>query len=317
MKRTTVYELASLYRGPFQIDAFTFGEGSRLRNPEKSIAIIGSMRGDEVQQLYIASQLVRQLKRLEDAGLIHPEAQILVIPCANPFSLNTATRFWAPDSTDINRMFPGYDLGETTQRIAGGIFAALQGFGYGIQLASFYLPGEFVPHVRMMETGNQDTSLVGWFGLPYAIIREPVPVDVGTLNYNWQIWDTKAFSLFPRKTATLDVKAAKTDVFAMLRFMMRAGIITYDLHGGFTTTVVKEDHLVNVPAPTNGIVEHLVNVGDHVEEGQVIAVITDPYTGEASARLESPSEGVIFFDHAEPLISEGELVFRIIDDRVL
>ncbi|WP_300791333.1 hypothetical protein [uncultured Bacteroides sp.] len=58
-------------------------------------------------------------------------------------------RFWAMDNTDINRMFPGYNQGETTQRIAAALFEAIQGYTYGIRLASFYVPGDFVPHVRI------------------------------------------------------------------------------------------------------------------------------------------------------------------------
>ena len=39
------------------------------------------------------------------------------IPSANPYSINTKKRFWCTDNTDISRMFLGYDLGETTQRM--------------------------------------------------------------------------------------------------------------------------------------------------------------------------------------------------------
>ena len=37
-------------------------------------------------------------------------------------------------------------------------FQSLQGYRYGVQMASFYLPGDFLPHVRMMETGYQHTD---------------------------------------------------------------------------------------------------------------------------------------------------------------
>ena len=37
-------------------------------------------------------------------------------------------RFWSIDNTDINRMFPGYDKGETTQRIAAGIFEKIKDY---------------------------------------------------------------------------------------------------------------------------------------------------------------------------------------------
>ena len=83
----------------------------------------------------------------------------MVIPSVNHYSMNVGKRFWPSDNTDINRMFQGYNLGETTQRIAAGLFEAVKGYEYGIQLASFYIPGDFVAHVRMMDTGYQNASL--------------------------------------------------------------------------------------------------------------------------------------------------------------
>ena len=143
---------------------------------------------------------------------------------SNFFHIRIQKRFWPTDNTDINRMFPGYDLGETTQRIAAGVFDTVKEYDYGIQFASFYMPGDFIPHVRMMETGYQNASLANLFGLqyvvnfvphirlmdegysrietamqfglPYVVKRKVRPYDTATLNYNWQVWNTEAFSLY-------------------------------------------------------------------------------------------------------------------------
>jgi hypothetical protein len=165
MKQEILFSMKSPYRDEFKIQGFRFGEG------EKSVAIVGAMRGDEVQQQFTCSQIVKNLMEMEEAGLLVPGHEILVIPSANHFSMNINKRFWAMDNTDINRMFPGYEKGETTQRIASAVFDSVKGYKYGIQLASFYLPGEFIPHVRMMNTGFQDTNLALKFGLPYVFVH--------------------------------------------------------------------------------------------------------------------------------------------------
>lgn len=134
--------MKSPFRDTFRIKGFRFGEG------EKSLALVGAMRGNEIQQQYICSQVVCRLAALEKEGRLTPGHEILIVPSVNPFSMNIEKRFWAMDNTDINRMFPGYNQGETTQRIAAALFDAIQGYTYGIQLASFYVPGDFVPHVR-------------------------------------------------------------------------------------------------------------------------------------------------------------------------
>ena len=107
---------------------------------------------------------------------------VTVIPSANPFSMNIGKCFWAMDDTDINRMFPGYNKGETTQRIAAGLFEKLQGYEYGIQMASFYMPGEFIPHVRIVKTALDYADEGKDFGLPYVSVSEPAPFDTTLLN---------------------------------------------------------------------------------------------------------------------------------------
>ena len=59
-------------------------------------------------------------------------------------------------------------------------------YTYGIQFASFYLQGISIPHVRMMETGTESTSLANLFGMPYVLTGDTRSFDTATLNYNWQ-----------------------------------------------------------------------------------------------------------------------------------
>ena len=65
-------------------------------------------------------------------------------------------------------MFPGYDLGETTQRIADGVFREIMDYQYGIQFTSFYMPGEFMPHVRMMDEGFSSVEEALKFEMSYG-----------------------------------------------------------------------------------------------------------------------------------------------------
>ena len=108
----------------------------------------------------------KAVKQLEEEGRIADGHKILILPSINPYSMNIQKRFWSTDNTDINRMFPGYDLGETTQRIADGVFKEISEYQFGIQFTSFYMPGDFVPHVRLMDEGFSDTETAKQFGLP-------------------------------------------------------------------------------------------------------------------------------------------------------
>lgn len=307
MTEKTIYALESVYREPLEIKAFCFGDMS-----QKTICIMGAMRGNEVQQMYVCARLVKELKKLEINGQITKNTGIMVIPCANYHSMNIGKRFWAMDNTDINRMFPGYDLGETTQRIADGIFSEIQGFEYGIQLASFYQPGQFLTHVKQMVTEFTSDDGLTDFGLPYALKRTPRPYDTTTLNYNWQIWNTKAYSLFTHSTDDMKEDSADNAVNAILRFMKNRGIINYPIHPGYVTSVISESDMIQVHSPCGGICRVKTKIGDAVDRGQVIAEILDPLTCEILAEIKAPEKSTVFFHFASPLIVEGTVIFKLI-----
>lgn len=306
MRTETLFEMKSPYRDGFRIQGYWFGEG------EKTVAIVGAMRGDEIQQQYICARMVGLLKDIERRGGMTRGKSVLVIPSCNPFSMNVSRRFWAMDGTDINRMFPGYDKGETTQRIAGAIFRHLQGFEYGMQLASFYMPGEFVPHVRMLRTGYEDVDGARLFGLPFVTIRKPLPFDTTLLNYNWQIWNTRAYSLYAGQTDSVKDSTGTQTVDAILRFLNKTGVITHRVNtAGYESVVMDEEDMVNVTARDAGIFYRLHGAGDFVKAGDALADILDPYDSSVREAVVSPVSGQVFFAHSKPLALEHGIIFRI------
>ena len=316
MKKELLYTIPSLYRDDFRIRGYRFGQG------KKALCVAGSMRGNEYQQIYTCSQLVRRLKELESRGLLREDREILVIPSLNPSSMNIGKRFWPTDNSDINRMFPGYDLGETTQRIAAGIFEQIQDFEYGIQFASFYMPGKFSPHVRMMKTGYESVEKAGEFGLPYVVLRIPKPYDTATLNYNWQIWETRAFSLYGSATDSIDEESAEELIRGILRFMAAEGLLkagaageTIDSADGKTASaprVFTDRELLSVRPACSGILRPFIGVNESVKKGQLLACIVDTQEGEALEQLAAPADGTVFFAHSEPLVYADTAVFKIL-----
>ena len=306
MHKRIIYQIKGMYRDDFRITGYEFGEG------EKSVCIVGSSRGNEVQQIYCCSRLVKKCRQLEEEGRIKKGHKILIIPSINPYSMNIQKRFWPTDNTDINRMFPGYNLGETTQRIADGVFREIKDYAFGIQFTSFYMPGDFVPHVRMMDEGFSRVETAKQFGLPYVVIREVRPYDTTTLNYNWQVWNTQAFSLYTTTTARIEPKGAGQAVLAVMNFLSRQGMIKYSIPEQNEPQVLKDKEMISVRTAKSGIFEALVKTGEAVGVGQPLANIMDPYEGENLETLYSPVQGVVFFQHNEPLTYADTVVIKIV-----
>lgn len=306
MEKEIIYSLKSPCRDELRVTGYRFGKG------EKSVCVVGAIRGNEVQQLYVCSQLIRKLKELENKGAIVGNHEILVVPSLNHYAMNIEKHFWSANNTDINRMFPGNPEGDTTKRIAAGVFEQVKGYSYGIHFTSFYMPGDFAPHVRMMETGYQSASLANLFGLPYVVIRKPRPFDTATLNYNWQMNGTCGFSLYTNETEKVDEKSARQAVSAVLRFLTRMGIIHYQCHNGYIASIVNEEEMTTLCTETSGIYKRLVEVGEEVYRGQVIAEIMHPYEGNVIDNIVSPTEGILFFSKNKSLVNQNDVICRII-----
>lgn len=308
MNKKIIYELKGIYRDSFRVTGYEYGEG------EKSVCIIGNLRGNEIQQIYCCSQLVKKFKQLESEGRISKGHKILIIPSANPYSANIQKRFWPSDNTDINRMFPGYNMGETTQRIADGIFKEIAGYKYGIQFTSFYMPGNFMPHVRMMDEGFSKADIAKKFGLPYVVVRKVRPYDTATLNYNWQVWDTQAFSLYTSTTSRIDRNGAGKAVLAVMNFLSVQGILKYNVPQLIEPKVITDTDMVSVRTAESGIFEPLVKAGEAVVTGQPLADILNPFEGEIMETLYAPVDSKVFFIHNEPLTYASTAVIKLVRD---
>ena len=306
MERKILFSDKSLYRDDFRVTGFHFG------SDEKTVCIVGSTRGNENQQLFTVAMLIRELMRLEKEGKLNPDKGITVIPCCNPYSINIKKRFWPIDNTDINRMFPGYDKGETTQRIAASIFENVRGYQYGIQFASFYRSGYFIPHVRFMDTGYyNDTSKAEEFGLPYVVIHTPRPFDTTTLNYNWQVFETQAFSVYTTNTPRIYKPSAEQGVKAVLRFLKCEGLIYEDIPAGVKSVIVTNDDFIPVRSAKAGFFYANVKAGFKVRKGGKLATIMDSYTLEVLDTLYSPVDGTVAFVYDEALTYADTALIKV------
>lgn len=306
MNKRIIYEMKGLYRDSFRITGYEFGSG------EKSVCIVGNSRGNEVQQIYCCSRLIRKFQQFEEEGRIAKGHKFLLIPSINPYSVNVQKRFWPIDNTDINRMFPGYDMGETTQRIADGVFREISEYRFGIQFTSFYMPGDFVPHVRLMDQGYSNPETAKQFGLPYVVIRRVRPYDTATLNYNWQVWDTQAFSLYTSTTSRIDASSAGQAVLAVMNFLSAHEMLHYHIPEILDSKVIKDTDMISVQTARSGIFEALVKAGENVRTGQPLANIIHPYEGDILETLYAPGDRKVFFVHNEPLTYADTAVIKMI-----
>lgn len=268
----------------------------------KRVCIVTGTHGDELEGQYVCfrlNQIIRaQLERLNGT--------VEIYPALNPLGIDSITRGIPTFDLDMNRIFPGDPQGAMPEQI--------KGYTYGIQLASFYISGDFVPHVRLMRTGYEDTKGAKLFGMPYITLRKPLPFDTTLLNYNWQIWETKAYSLYGGMNDGVESPVTAEMIGTILRFAQRIGLTRKPVVGipDFNPQVIDESSFCSVHTPQAGIFYRLKGAGAKVQEGEPLARIIDPYEGSVRAEIISPTDGIIFFAHNKPLALANTLLFNIL-----
>lgn len=77
MEEKVLYSMESPFQQEINVKGYYFGKNE---GKEHSACIVGALRGNEYQQLYICSKLIDVLKKIEKHGDIVGENGILVIP---------------------------------------------------------------------------------------------------------------------------------------------------------------------------------------------------------------------------------------------
>ncbi|MFA6629464.1 MAG: M14 family metallopeptidase [Sulfuricurvum sp.] len=305
MKRIEIINIKSPNRAPLIVEGFVFGE--ETKGP--SLAVVGAMSGDHINQLYVASRLVEYLRQKEEEGKII--GKILVIPAVNTYALNMGETFWPLDKTDINMMFPGYAEGETTQRIAAKLFEALKGFDYGIILEGRRDQGVCLPYVKIIQSGYEDIESAKDMGIRFIHYRPYSPIETVMLQYNWQLWETKALSIVFGKNGMIDHFSTGEVKGALIRFMAKRGMLNSPTFEGFQSNIIEPEDITIIKASFAGIFDSSVTCGTFVQKGDLLGRITDALSGAKLEKVIAPCEGVVTCQYSHPLIFQNSIAFRI------
>lgn len=306
MTKIEILRIESLSREPLVVEGFLFkGKNKKA----KKVAIVGAMEGEGIMPLYCASTLVDFFKNKIDAKKI--KGDILIIPSINHYAFNTGKRFWPLDNTDINMMFPGYHLGETTQRIAQKLFDVLNTYDYNVLLEKRPDPVNCIPYVKVYNTGFEDLEGAKKFGLKFIDHRRLKSIDTASLQYNLQVWEKKVYSIMCPNRSYVDKKVSSQINQSILRFLNKSKIIDFSIFNGYESTIVKKENIDVIKSPTSGIFISKDFPGNYVNKGQVIGKIIDSLDGSILHEFKSSCDGMITCHFNNSLIYQNAVAFRV------
>lgn len=279
------------------------------------VALVAGIHGNELNGVFVLSRLAAFLgavARGEQPGHALHE-QVVIVPAVNVLGLNTMSRRWPFDGTDINRMFPGYSEGETTQRIAWAVLERTRPAQYRVDLHSSNLEFEELPQVRLYGASDAERAAARLFGLP-AIIERPVSSTfTSTIGHAWREAGGENFVIQAGQAGALHPSHCERVFAGLVKFLQRTGILSgpglaeddEDVH------YFGVDHTAPLISQHAGFFVSRAEVGRWVRAGEVIGQVYDGFDGELRAEIRTPLPGLLSGIRRQPLLCEGDLLARI------
>lgn len=313
MKTTTptLLQMTAPLREDFAIPYHEFGP--QAARPK--LALVAGLHGNELNGIFVLSRLAEYLRRIADGlqGGQELTARVVVVPAVNVLGVNTRSRRWPFDKTDINRMFPGYDLGETTQRIAHAVYEVTRPAHYRIDIHSSNSDFEEVPQVRLYEPSEDERGSAMLFGLPAVIERTTDNVFSSTLGFAWHSGGGENFVIQAGRAGDLQLPHCERLFRALIAFLHHTGIVT-----GIELADEEQDshyfplgQTVPLISEYAGLFVSDVAVGTWLQPGDLIGHVYDAFLGERRAEIRAPLTGLLSGIRRQPLLYEGDLIARL------
>ncbi|WP_299653734.1 succinylglutamate desuccinylase/aspartoacylase family protein [uncultured Tateyamaria sp.] len=271
------------------------------KRPGPTMFVSAAVHGDEVIGVEIARRLLRtpQLDKLRGT--------LLVVPIVNAFGFLARSRY-LPDRRDLNRCFPGSASGSLGSRLAH-IFLhdVVLRCDFGIDLHSAAVHRTNLPQIRVTQGDALTAHMARSFGAPVILtssLRE------GSLRGEAAKQGTPVLLYEAGEGLRFDEFAVRAGVAGILRVMRDQGMLAAK---GIARTpapslVCKGSGWLR--APSGGLLRTFRAEGDVVEEGDVLAAVSDP-SGSTETELLAPAPGILIGRAVLPVVNEGDAVFHL------
>ena len=270
------------------------------RKPGPVMFVSAAVHGDELNGVEIVRRLLKR-KALKSI-----RGTLLAIPIVNVHGFLDQSRY-LPDRRDLNRSFPGSAKGSIAARLANlFIKEIVSKADYGIDLHTGALHRSNLPQIRANLDDPTTLDIARVFGTPVII------------NSNIRDGSLRACA-FERGMPVLIYEAGEALRFdeisiraglrGILHVMRHIGMLPGIKNSKLATPVVAKSTSW-VRAPDSGIVSAKVKLGNSVQKGQTIALISNP-VGDAEAAVLAPFDGIVIGQNNLPLAHEGDALFNL------
>ncbi|WP_154222044.1 succinylglutamate desuccinylase/aspartoacylase family protein [Marinicella rhabdoformis] len=273
----------------------------RGKKPGPTVFVSAAIHGDELNGIEIISRLIKS-KTINSL-----KGTLIAVPMVNGYGVLNQSRY-LPDRRDLNRCFPGSAKGSLAGRIAHLFMQeVVSKSDYGIDLHTGAIHRSNLPQIR----ANLDDEVT--FGLAKAFA---VPVLVNSNLRDGSLRQCAAEYGIPMllyeagQALRFDELSIKVGVKGITNVLRHLNMLPKLRSKKAPVEPFVARNSGWVRASDSGFVIHKKELGDRVEEGDVLAEIKKPL-GDVSSYIHSHADGIIIGKQNIPLVQEGEAVYHI------
>ncbi|NLN24536.1 MAG: succinylglutamate desuccinylase/aspartoacylase family protein [Bacteroidetes bacterium] len=274
----------------------------RSKTPGPTVLLTAALHGDEINGVEIIRQIIAKKYNKPKRGTV------ICIPIVNILGFLNGNRFY-PDGRDLNRVFPGTKSGSLASRVAYHFTKEiLPHCDYCLDFHTGGASRHNAPQIRIHPGDEQLLELAKIFNAPFTIYSPLLDK-----SYRMTCADRGIPSLLFEGGKTLEnnKEVVKEGVDGVLRFFHHLEMLnkkTPPPAKHKKTVIISKSKWIR--AQRSGLLHIKIPSDKHVEKGELLATITDPY-GKMRFKVAAPNEGFIINVNQSPIVNQGDAIFHI------
>ncbi len=260
-----------------------------------------AIHGDEINGV----EVIRRILNLPSINRLR--GTLLAVPVVNAFGFDMHSRY-LPDRRDLNRCFPGRELGTLAGRLANIFMTEVVARAdLGIDLHTAAIHRDNFPQIRADLNDLQLKALAHAFLTPVLLHSAP---PMGSLRYAAAQESVPVMVYEAGEALRFDEVSIRVATRGIINVMRELGMLTKPKRASKTKPSALLRSSSWVRASRSGILRAQVKLGDMLNKGDILGLISDP-AGQTEEVLTAGSSGIVIGRTQIPLVYEGEALFHI------
>lgn len=277
----------------------------------KRLCVVTGIHGDELEGQFVCYELNRRIQQNPEClkGIVD------IYPAFNPLGIDTLQRGIPLFDLDMNRIFPGNDQGAVAEWVASQLIEDLRGADVAIDIHASNIFLREIPQVRInVNTAEELVPLAKMLDVDFVWIHQAVTVLESTLAHSLNSIGVKTLVVEAGVGMRITEDYGLRLVNGILNLLKNLGMWTGPVDS-VRDPIVSADRSVSfINSSVAGVFIPEIRHSSKVQKGEVVGKIVDPLTGTIVEECVSPSEGLLFTLREYPIVNEGSLIARILEE---